>query len=97
MKAHMTLKFGLAILALLGTALPALAACPSLPDGPDSYNVANGQQRALCLQQQLNDSTTNRNNQTQFEGLKSTIQQQQIQRRFDNLPRVGSPDPWERR
>jgi hypothetical protein len=92
-----TLKFGLTILALLGMALPATAACPSLPDGPESYNVANGQQHALCLQEQLHNNTITRNNQAEFDALKTTIQQQQIQRRLDNLPIITRPAPWERK
>jgi hypothetical protein len=96
MKSQNTIKLALATMALVGMALPAMAACPSLPDGPDTYNVANGQQQALCLQQQLHDSTISRNSQTQFDSLKSTIQQQQIQRRFDMLPPVQRPVPWDR-
>ncbi|MDB5586248.1 MAG: hypothetical protein JWP26_1218 [Devosia sp.] len=97
MKPQTTIKSGLAILALLGMALPAMAACPSLPDGPASDNVTNGQQQALCLQQELHDSTMDRNAQTQFDSLKSTIQQQQIQRRFDQLPTITRPTPWDRK
>lgn len=78
-------------------ALPAMAACPALPDGPASDNVTNGQQQALCLQQELHDKTMDRNAQTQFDNLKSTIQQQQIQRRFDQLPTITRPTPWERK
>ena len=95
MKPQTILKSGLTILALLGMAVPAMAACPALPDGPESYNVANGQQHALCLQEQLHNNTIDRNTQTQFDSLKTTIQQQQIQRRFDNLPIVTRPAPWE--
>jgi hypothetical protein len=95
MKPHTVLKSGLILLATLGMALPAMAACPSLPDGPASDNVINGQQKALCLQQELHDNTINRNAQTQFDSLKSTIQQQQIQNRFDNLPIIPRPTPWD--
>jgi hypothetical protein len=97
MKQQTTIKSGLTILVLLGMALPAMAACPALPDGPASDNVTNGQQQALCLQQELHDNTINRNNQTQFDSLNTTIQQQQIQRRFDELPVITRPAPWERK
>ncbi|MDB5535336.1 MAG: hypothetical protein JWQ65_211, partial [Devosia sp.] len=50
-----------------------------------------------CLQQELHDSTMDRNAQTQFDSLKSTIQQQQIQRRFDQLPTITRPTPWDRK
>lgn len=97
MKPKTTIKSALTILALLGMALPAMAACPALPDGPASDNVTNGQQRALCLQQELQANTANRNAQTQFDSLKTTVQQQQIQRRFDDLQIITRPAPWERK
>lgn len=97
MKPQTTIRSGVTILALLGMSLPAMAACPSLPDGPETYNVTNGQQHAVCLQEQLHDNTINRNAQTQFDSLKTTIQQQQIQRRLDNLPTITRPAPWERK
>lgn len=74
---------------------PALADCPSLPDGPESYNVTNGQQRALCLQQEVHDNTVDRNTQTQLNTLRTSIDQLQIQRRFDTLPRIAPPPPWQ--
>ena len=95
MKAQTGLRLGLILAALLGATLPALADCPSLPDGPESYNVANGQQRALCLQEQVHNNTVERNIQTQLNGLKTSMDQLQIQRRFDNLPRIAPPPPWQ--
>ena len=97
MKSHTLIAAGLTTLALAAMTLPAMAYCPSLPDGPDSNNVTNGQQRAVCLQEQLNASTNSRNAQTQFDSLKSSIEQQQIQRRIDSLPIISRPPPWERR
>ena len=95
MKPNISWQGTAAALVLLGAmATPALAACPSLPDGPDSYNVTNGEQRSLCLQQQLHDNTIDQNTQTQIKGIQNSIQQLQIQRRFDNLPRIGQPKTW---
>ena len=95
MKAQAALRIGLTFAVLLSATLPALADCPSLPDGPESYNVANGQQRALCLQEQVHDNTVDRNTQTQLNSLKTSIDQFQIQRRFDNLPPIAPPPPWQ--
>jgi hypothetical protein len=78
---------------LCATAAPAFAWCPAVPDGPDSQQVQNAQQRDLCLQQELHDSTNDRNAQTQFDTLKSTVQQMEIQRRFDQLPSPGPTVP----
>lgn len=95
MKPTISWQGTVAALVLLGAmAAPALAACPSLPDGPDSYNVTNGEQRSLCLQRQLHDNTIDQNTQTQIKGIQNSIQQLQIQRRFDNLPRIGQPKTW---
>ena len=95
MKAQTGLSIGLTLAALLGATLPALADCPSLPDGPETYNVANGQQHAVCLQEQLHDNTVARNTQTQLNNLQTSMDQLQIQRRFDNLPRIAPPPPWQ--
>ena len=76
---------------------PALADCPALPDGPDTYNVTNGQAHAVCLQEQLHDNTVDRNTQTQINNLQTSMDQLQIQRRFDNLPRIAPPPPWQSR
>jgi hypothetical protein len=84
---------GLILLCLL--AMPAFAACTTLPDGPDSQNVTNGQQRSLCLQQQLHDSTIDQNTQTQITGIQNSIQQMQIQRRFDTLPPIAPAPKWD--
>ena len=72
-----------------------MADCPSLPDGPDSNNVTNGQQRALCLQQQLQSTTEQRNTQTQLDNLQTSMDQLQIQNRLDRLPPVAPPPPWQ--
>ena len=93
MKAQAGLRIGLTLAALLGATVSALADCPSLPDGPESYNVANGQQRALCLQEQVHDNTVDRNTQTRLNSLRTSMDQLQIQRRFDNLPPIAPPPP----
>lgn len=78
---------------LCATAAPAFALCPSVPDGPESQQVRNAQQRDLCLQQELHDSTAERNAQTQFDTLKNSVQQLEIQRRLDRLPMVTPITP----
>ena len=97
MTTHISLRpTAIALTLLLAAVGPAFAACTTLPDGPDSYNVANGQQRSLCLQQQLHDNTVDRNTQTQISGIRTAIEQQQIQRRFDNLQVITPLPPWQR-
>ncbi|WP_375450473.1 hypothetical protein [uncultured Devosia sp.] len=85
-----------ALIVLCLAASPAMADCPSLPDGPDSANVTNTQQRALCLQQQIQSNTLDRNQQLQIDNTQTTLNQLQIERRFDNLPRIGQRPSWER-
>lgn len=96
MKTHHTLRSGLALVALAVMSMPAFAICPTLPDGPQSDNVTNTQERALCLQQELQNNTADRNRQVHFDNLKSNVQQEQIRRRFDNLPTVVRPNSWDR-
>lgn len=78
---------------MMGTAL---ATCPALPDGPASFNITNGQQRALCLQDQLHDTIGKQRLQTRIIDLQVTLEQQQIQQRFDRLPTFAAPSPWQR-
>lgn len=84
-----TRRICLTLLLLGATAMPALAYCPSVPDGPDTNNVDNGRQRALCMQGQLEYDASVQRNQVQFDSLKTTIDQMEVQRRFDRLPRPG--------
>ena len=86
---HSRLRLTILTLILAGAAsAPVFAACPALPDGPDSHNVDNGRARALCLQQELSANTSIRDTQTQIDTLQTTIQQMQIQRRLDSVPLV---------
>ena len=73
---------------LLAMATPAYAYCPSQPDGPDSSYVQNGQSRALCLNKQLTDSSSDLNDNARWNNLVTSVQRGEIQRRFDTLPRV---------
>lgn len=49
----------LIILAFVASALPAAAACPAVPDGPESRYVENTTARALCLARDLAAATEN--------------------------------------
>lgn len=82
-------SFAFAALAFAALAAPAYAYCPGAPDGPDSRYVQNGQSRSLCLNKQLTDSTNNLGNEAKWNNLDTTVQRNEIQRRFDSLPRVG--------
>ncbi|WP_143154412.1 hypothetical protein [Devosia limi] len=84
-----TRRICLTLLVLGATAMPALAYCPSVPDGPETNNVENSRERALCMQGQLEYDASIQRMQSQFDSLKTSIDQLEIQRRFDRLPRPG--------
>jgi len=82
----------IAAFAIIATATSALAVCPTQPDGAESRYVENGQSRALCLQQELNDASERRRDETRYQDLLNSTQRNAIQRRFDMLPPIGNRD-----
>jgi hypothetical protein len=78
-----------AVLALMAMAGPAYANCPTAPDGPDSHYVDNGRTHTLCLNRQLEDTSTQLRDKAQWNNLVTSVQRNEIQRRFDNLPEIG--------
>jgi hypothetical protein len=75
---------------LLATS-PALASCPSLPDGPDSANVRNGTARAVCLQTELSAESQRIQQQAQLRGMMEDLQRQQMEIRQLSLPPLPNP------
>lgn len=74
--------------AFLALVTPAFAVCPTQPDGPDSRYVENGQTRALCLNEELKDSSTRLRDESRYQDLLNSVQRNNIQRRFDLLPPI---------
>lgn len=75
----------LAILLAAGTALPAAAACPPPVAGETPAAIEANQRRLVCLQRELAQQTEQRQFKVEINSLDQTIQQMQIQRRFDAL------------
>lgn len=65
----------------------ALGACPPLATGPDSAVLAANQQRLFCQHQEIHDSASQKQFEAQVQLNRNAIQQFQLQRRFDMLPK----------
>lgn len=65
------------------------AACPSPTENSGAAAIAANQQRVICLQQQVDAAATQRRVDSQINSLETRIDQMTVQRRFDNLPKIG--------
>lgn len=89
MARKLTLVLGLTFLALQ----PAFAACPSLPAGSTAEEIKAHGQRLLCFQQQLAADAERQKLQTDIDVLSSTLQDLQLQNKFNALPRPETMFP----
>ncbi|WP_332687961.1 hypothetical protein [Devosia sp.] len=82
-----------AILALVsGTA--AIAACPSQVPGSTIEAIQANEQRILCLLQEVEAATRQRKYEADLRALQNSIQNIQLQQRFDALPTFTVPAPF---
>jgi len=72
---------------MLGAAGAAQAACPAAVAGDTPEVLAANRQRLLCLQGEIDRSARERQQDVQIQRLENAIQDQQLQRRFDALPK----------
>jgi len=77
--------FAVPVLTALLTA-SASAACTSVPDGPQSRYVENGERRIVCLNNELLDRNRQVTLDTRLKSLSNQIQRLELQNRFDKLP-----------
>lgn len=66
----------------------ALAACPSYVPGDTAEAIAANQARLLCLQSDINAEADRRRLELQLNMQRNAIQALQLQRRFDQLPKI---------
>lgn len=83
----------MAMVLLVLSAATAQAACPPLATGSDSAAIAANQQRLLCQHQEIHQDAMRRHYEFQIETNRNAIQQLELQRRFDMLPRPGAGWP----
>jgi TolA-binding protein len=83
----------LAVLLAACTIVPAAAACPPPVAGETAEAIAANQQRLVCLQRELAQKSEQYQFKVEINSLDQTIQQMQIQRRFDalNFPKPVTP------
>lgn len=72
---------------------PATAACPPPMAGETAAAIEANQQRLVCLQRELAQSTEQHQFKVEINSLDRTIQQIQLERRFDTLsfPKSAAP------
>lgn len=89
MASKLTLVLGLTLLALQ----PALAACPPPPAGSTAEEIRAHGQRLLCFQQQLAQDAERQKLQTDIDVLSRTLDDLQLQNKFNALPRPETMFP----
>lgn len=86
-------RLALIIALSIGASMPAVAACPPPVAGDTAAAIAANQQRLVCLQRELAAEGQQYRYKVEIEGLDRSIQDLQMQRRFDalNLPKPTMP------
>jgi TolA-binding protein len=69
----------------------AMAACPTSVPGNSKEAIRANEQRVLCLQQEVDERARQRQLEMELRANQNAIQSLQLQRRFDNLPRIPAP------
>jgi len=75
---------------VLGTS-GAIAACPPQTGGTTAQEIAAGQARILCLQNELADETRLRQMELDIKASERRLQEMQLQQRMDSLPKYVPP------
>lgn len=83
----------IAIPLIVGTALPAAAACPAPMAGDTAAVIEANQQRLVCLQQELSQKSEQYQYNVEINAIERKIDEIQLQRRFDslNFPKPVTP------
>ncbi|MET3925069.1 hypothetical protein [Devosia sp. 2618] len=71
----------------LATIAPAMAACPPEARGDTAETIAANQQRLICLNQEISTSARQKQFEMQLQNNQTAIQDLQLQRRLDSLPK----------
>ncbi len=84
-------RFFVATAILLATTTMAAAVCPAPLAGSTPEVLAANQQRLICLQRELEAASHDRAQDMQLRALQQQLATQDLQRRFDQLPRYEPP------
>ena len=85
-------SLNLAGIICLASAASAMAACPPATTGSTAEAIRANEQRVICLQQELQDSSRYRQLESDLRRNENAINRIQLERRFDALPRpIPSP------
>lgn len=79
---------------LLVSMQPALAMCPAPAPGTNAEEIKADRYRILCLQGELSQEAERRKIEIDLDALARQIQDLQLQRQLDALPKVELPTVW---
>jgi hypothetical protein len=83
--------FSLSAAAVLLSSSLAFATCPPSVPGDTAEAIRANAQRVLCLQEEIDERAQRRQFELELRANQNAIQSLQLQRRFDNLPRIQPP------
>lgn len=89
----MTLRVSLIAIALAIGSTAAQAACPPPPVGTTAETLAANQQRLLCLQNEIQERSAQRNWEFQIQSNQNAINDLELQRRLDAIPVIRPVQP----
>ena len=72
---------------VLGATTMSWAACPSAVPGSTAEAIKANEQRVICLQRELSDSSRVQTFELELNRLDTSLQRLELQRRFDTLPK----------
>jgi TolA-binding protein len=76
-------QFGLSVVMMVALVAPTLAACPPMQAGSTPEEIKANELRILCLQRELNEATTLRNQQMQLDAINRRLRELQTQIKSD--------------
>jgi hypothetical protein len=90
----MTAKASVIAGLLLLSMQPALGMCPAPVPGTNAEEIRADRSRILCLQGELSQEAERRKIQMDLDALTRQIQDMQLQRQLDALPKFEPPPVW---
>lgn len=81
----------LVVVSLAGLSAAANAACPTSVPGDTAEAIRANAERVQCLQQEVEQDSRRRQYELELRANRDAINNLQLQRRFDNLPRYEPP------
>lgn len=84
----------LAAVLILASAAPTMAACPSQVPGSTIEAIQANERRILCLLREVEAAAQQRRYESQLRALENSVQNLQLQQRFNAMPTFTAPPPF---